>query len=97
MKKIPKDLQELSERIKNLKQKRAAQSRKKKPITSWQYAFQVVSDFVSPVIVGLCLGYFLDKWFDTRVIFMLILAILGCIAGTLNVYRITQKDIKGSK
>ena len=99
MKKLPSDISELRERIKIFKQQNVAKAHYRKTETAsfLQNALQILSDFVSPILVGLCLGYMLDKWFDTRVIFMLILAILGCVAGTLNVYRIAQKDTNRRK
>lgn len=102
MKKLPKDISELDARI------RAAKSQKKTAVnhkhSKWvvfvQNALRMSVEFVSPIFIGICIGYILDKWFDTRVVFMLIMAIFGCAAGVLNLYRAAQsmeKDLNGSE
>ena len=66
----------------------------------WENAVRIAAEFVAPIFIGICVGYVLDKCFDTRIIFMLILAIFGLAAGMLNVYRTArqiEKDIDGSK
>ncbi|MBR2136703.1 MAG: AtpZ/AtpI family protein [Alphaproteobacteria bacterium] len=102
MKKLPQDISELDKRIRAAKNKKEKQP--KHASARWvvflQNAFRMSIEFVSPIFIGICVGYILDKWFDTRVIFMLIMAIFGCAAGVLNLYRAAQsmeKDLNGSK
>lgn len=61
---------------------------------------RIAAEFVAPVFVGISIGYLLDKCFDTRIFFVLILAIFGLAAGMLNVYRAAkqiEKDIDRSE
>lgn len=102
MKKLPKDISELDARIQAAKsQKKSAVSHKySKRALLVQNALQVSIEFVSPVFIGVCMGYMLDKWFDTRALFMLIMTIFGCVAGILNLYRTAQsieKNLDGSE
>jgi len=49
---------------------------------------------VSPVITLLVLGYFLDKFFHTAPLFLLLGVSIGFISGVMNVFkllRVTQK------
>ncbi len=42
---------------------------------------------VSGTIVGAGLGWFLDRWLDTKPWLFLIMLVLGIVAGFMNVYR----------
>ena len=42
---------------------------------------------VSATFIGLAMGYYLDKWLDTRPWFTLIMLIFGVAAGFKNVYQ----------
>ena len=95
---LPDDIKALDKRIRALKQKQDPSS---KPISSaqlfWKNAFQIATEFIAPVFVGISIGYLLDKCFNTRILLVFILAIFGLAAGMLNVYRAAQrieKDIK---
>lgn len=44
-------------------------------------------EFMSGTVVGLLIGYGLDRYFETTPWFLLIFTILGFAAGILNVYR----------
>ena len=95
---LPNDIKELDNRIRALKQK---QNPRAKSMSStqlfWKNAFQMATEFIAPVFVGISIGYLLDKCFNTRILFVFILAIFGLAAGMLNVYRAAQrieKDIK---
>lgn len=50
-------------------------------------AFNIVSDLIAGVICGFGIGYGLDKWLNTRPVFIAVFLILGCAAGVLNVVR----------
>jgi ATP synthase protein I len=54
-------------------------------------ALRVVSEFVSGVIVGAGLGWLLDRWLGTSPWGMIILLLLGFVAGVLNVLRSVGK------
>ena len=58
-------------------------------------ALMIVSSFVFEVmvIVGVfvALGYFLDQWLNTKVLFILVFSILGVFAGIYNLIRKINK------
>jgi ATP synthase protein I len=54
-------------------------------------ALRVVSEFVSGVIVGAGLGWLFDYWLGTSPWGMIILLLLGFVAGVLNVLRSVGK------
>ena len=57
--------------------------------TSTQLAIAMELPFtlVGAIVFGGALGYFLDRWLDTRVIFTLVLGGLGFFAGVREVVR----------
>jgi len=61
---------------------------------------QVAISFLSPMFLGLYIGYKLDQWLKLNGIFSIILMILGVISGFLNAYKLimtTNRDKKKSK
>ena len=89
MDKLPSDIREMDARIRKMQNKSATEKPHKKTQLRvfCEHAFRMATEFAAPVIVGLCIGYVLDKLLATKPIFMLILAIFGVAAGTLNLYR----------
>lgn len=49
---------------------------------------------ITGVAVGAGMGYFLDKWFETDSIFILIFIFIGICAGIRNTYIDTKSIIK---
>jgi len=49
---------------------------------------------IACVLVGLAIGLFLDKFFKTNGVFLVIFLIMGIIAGFKNVYTEIMKDKK---
>jgi ATP synthase protein I len=97
MTELPQDIKDIDKRIRDLKQKKDISKTKSPNNILLQQAFRFATEFVSPVIISLILGYFADNWLNTKPIIMLILAVFGCAAGVLNVYKIakeTDEDIK---
>lgn len=47
-------------------------------------------ELVGAIFLPTAIGYFIDGYFDTRPLFMLILFFLGICTGFYNVYRISQ-------
>lgn len=54
-------------------------------------AFRVVGEFVSGVLVGAGLGWLIDYWLGTSPWGMIVLLLLGFVAGVLNVLRAVGK------
>ena len=63
------------------------------PEKTYGTARRLGTDFVSAVIVGLVLGYWIDRFFETTPIFLIIFLILGALAGFRNVYKYATKVI----
>ncbi|BCP52610.1 ATP synthase protein I [Kaistia sp. 32K] len=98
IKRMAEDEAALSERLRALSQKLdKAQGEAKKAdaddpsvrvnAQGMSVALRVVSEFVSGVIVGAGLGWMIDHWLGTSPWGMIILLLLGFVAGVLNVLR----------
>jgi len=55
------------------------------PDTASRVAFKMGIDLVAGTGVGLFMGYWIDKWFDTAPVFLIVLLILGFVTGLRNV------------
>jgi ATP synthase protein I len=49
---------------------------------------------VAAILIGLAMGYYLDKWLGTSPIFTLFLMGMGIISGFRNVFIITRRELK---
>ena len=54
------------------------------------FAWRVGLELVSALIVGVAIGYMLDRWLGTRPWLLILFFILGSAAGLLNVFRLTS-------
>ena len=59
----------------------------KKYANNTALALELPFTIVGAVVVGGLLGYFLDHWLHTKIVFTLILGILGFAAGVREVLR----------
>ena len=59
-------------------------------------ALELPFTLVGAVAVGAALGYFLDRWFHSRPVFILILGTLGFFAGVREVIRRLPANGDGS-
>ncbi len=93
MNKLPSDIRNMDIRIRKMQNKSAAprHHNRSRLRIFMEYAFRMAAEFAAPVVVGLCIGYVLDKLLGTKPMIMLILAIFGVAAGTLNMYRAAQQ------
>jgi ATP synthase protein I len=48
-------------------------------------------DFVAPIFVCLALGYWIDTYFGTKPLFILVLFFLGIVTAFYNLYRVAKK------
>ena len=97
MSELPQDIKDIDERIRNLKNAKGKKREKSQVNSTLQQAFRFAAEFVSPVIIALALGYLADEFFESKPIIMLVMAVFGCAAGVLNVYRAAleiDKDIR---
>ncbi|MDQ7031874.1 MAG: AtpZ/AtpI family protein [Desulfonauticus sp.] len=73
---------------------------RKKDSETWQNlskASLIGIHLVSCTFVGLLLGYYLDKWLNTRPWFLIIFLLFGIAAGFKNMYLETKKIQKTDK
>ena len=47
-------------------------------------------ELVAGVLLGLLVGYGIDRWLDTKPFGMIVMVLLGAIAGFMNVYRVAN-------
>ena len=64
---------------------------------NYSFALKLGVDFVSAIIVGIIIGYWCDKIFETSPLFLIIFIILGAIAGFLNVYKYATKIMESDQ
>lgn len=50
------------------------------------------TELMAGVVVGLGMGYTIDKWLDTTPWFIIICFLFGCAGSGLTIYRLIQKD-----
>lgn len=63
-------------------------------------AYKAATDFIAALVVGVFLGYWIDRWLGTTPIGIIICLFLGFAAGFMNLYRSqmgpkNDKDKKG--
>ncbi|VAW48287.1 hypothetical protein MNBD_GAMMA03-509 [hydrothermal vent metagenome] len=66
---------------------RAAKFVRQKEMAGLGRAIRMVAEFVSAIVVATAIGFGLDALFGTRPIFMIVLLLMGFVAGVLNVVR----------
>jgi len=50
---------------------------------------QIGISIITPILLGVFIGQFVDKWLKTEGIFVIIFIILGAGAGFLNLFKLT--------
>ena len=93
------DIQDLADRIEKLKNKHKKKEKKAKNSGKSMYVnvLQISIEMISPLIIASCIGYMLDKTFDTLPFMMLIMVVFGIATGVLNGYRYAMKIDKETK
>ena len=93
MNKIPDDIKALEQRIASFNDKNGA-IKKSEPLTNsrlFAKAFVLGTEFIGAVIVGIGLGLVLDMIFGSKIVFTIIFALFGCVAGVMNMYKSTKE------
>jgi ATP synthase protein I len=49
---------------------------------------------VTATLIGLAMGYYLDKWLGTSPWLTLIFLVFGIVAGFRNIYILTERELK---
>ncbi len=87
------DLEELKKKLsqkKNLKEEKLSPRN-----TQLGIAFKIGTELVAAVFVATLIGWYLDKWLNTKPFFLIGFIILGIIAGIFNVVRSAKMINKG--
>jgi ATP synthase protein I len=90
MQKDPNKLAELKERLKKAQPSKNENSVQVDPTERKMLglAARMGLEIVIALGVGVGIGYFLDKFFSTKPLFLILFALFGIAAGVLNVYRL---------
>tara|TARA_B100001123_G_scaffold373843_1_gene438711 strand:- start:232 stop:537 length:306 start_codon:yes stop_codon:yes gene_type:complete len=90
---LKKKLKDFSNRLENLKDSNLKTKNQKKNKNSKDFGIYMKSgvELVSAIIVALVIGIFLDNYFQSKPIFLIIFLILGFAAGIMNVFRSVKK------
>lgn len=54
--------------------------------------WRMLTDLLAGIVVGMFLGYHIDKWLETSPLFFIISTFLGLAAGVLNIYKQVPKE-----
>lgn len=87
------DLDELGARLKALREEVSGEHPSRNvtgpggALSGFGSAFRIGTELVAALIVGVGVGYFLDRWLGTAPVFLIVFFFLGAGAGILNVYR----------
>ena len=85
----PPSLDKLDERLRAAKAKRrSAEATSTERGKGLAFAMRIGVEIVAALIVGVAIGYFLDRWLGTKPWFLLLFFVLGAAAGFMNVFRV---------
>lgn len=85
----PPSLEKLDERLRAAKAKRrSAEATSSERGKGLAFAMRIGVEIVAALIVGVAIGYFLDRWLGTKPWFLLLFFVLGAAAGFMNVFRV---------
>jgi ATP synthase protein I len=60
-------------------------------------AIKMGTDFGAAIVVGVVLGYWIDRWLGTKPFGIIVFLFLGFAAGFVNIYKAQTKDSKKDK
>lgn len=89
----PETPDDFQRRLDAAQAERAGRKPKSAPVGSVSMGpgMKVGIDFGAAIIVGLFIGWVLDRWLDTRPWMMILFFFLGSAAGGMSVYRAMEK------
>ena len=90
---MKKKLKDFKKRLGNLKKlnSKIKNQKKNKDFKDFGVYLKSGVELVSSIVVALVIGLFLDNYFQSKPIFLIIFLILGFAAGIMNVYRSVKK------
>ena len=86
---MKKKLKDFNKRLENLKKlnSKIKNQKKNKDFKDFGVYLKSGVELVSAIIVALIIGLFLDNYFESKPIFLIIFLFLGFAAGIMNVFR----------
>lgn len=82
------DLKNLEDKIKKLDQKKPDSDQNRQ--SSMGIAMKLSSEMIAAVFVASFIGYYLDKWLETKPFLLIFFFFLGAITGIFNVVRTSK-------
>ncbi len=92
-KKKPADLEHLTAKIAAVRGKQTSNKPRNVKASMMGLAYRLMIEVMAGIGVGGFVGWWMDKWFGTAPVFMLVLLFLGMIAGVLGSVR-TAADMR---
>ena len=86
------ELESLGQRLRNVKPKGAKSPPDNKVISSANMGWRMILELVVGMLLGILLGFGLDYLFDTRPVFLIIMALFG-FAGGIRAMMRTAKEL----
>ncbi len=83
---MPSDLDDLGRKLDQASKSDALQ----KDAENMSVGMKAGTELVGCIFAGGLIGWFLDGWLEAKPVFLIIMLILGVIAGFVNVWRTTQ-------
>jgi ATP synthase protein I len=74
--------------------RREARQERKPQRLDWGSGIQVGIEVIAGVVGGTVLGYALDHWLGTGPLFLIVMFLLGSMAGMLNAYRSLRRFMR---
>jgi ATP synthase protein I len=82
-------LDQLNKRIKDYKEKHKTKDYTKKTLVMG--SLNIAVEIVAAVAVGLLIGFYLDRFFGTKIVFKIVCLLLAFVASLVNIYRTIDK------
>ena len=82
------DIKDLENKIKKLNPKKTESDQNRQ--SSMGIAMRLSSEMVAAVFVASLIGYYLDKWLETKPFLLIFFFFLGAITGIFNVVRTSK-------
>ena len=86
-------LSSLQERVSQARKPQISETETRGRGSAIGMAYRLSMELVVGILVGGFIGWWLDKWLSTKPIFLLVMLLLGMIAGVVNMLR-TARDMR---
>ena len=93
----PEDIKALDKKIQDFKKREKIENQDVSDEPEYSSAaagFQISTELLAGIVIGLSMGYVLDKFFNTAPWLLAIFTIFGGAAGVLNIYKTFKVDDK---